>query len=115
MSLGQMKKQEKVLQEEVKRLTDELAEALKLIKELQGETGHNLKKCMWFSRHALFLILCFCLALLTRVRQRMFSNHCTCWLLVLTFWCCTKRERFVSGLILVPQYHKNEINGMDKH
>lgn len=42
MSLGQMKKQEKVLQEEVKRLTDELAEALKLIKELQGETGHNL-------------------------------------------------------------------------
>lgn len=39
MSLGQMKKQEKALQEEVKRLTEELAEALKLIKELQGESG----------------------------------------------------------------------------
>ncbi|XP_051514170.1 golgin subfamily A member 4-like isoform X2 [Myxocyprinus asiaticus] len=35
VSLGQMKKQEKALQEEVKRLTEELAEALKLIKELQ--------------------------------------------------------------------------------
>lgn len=37
VSLGQMKKQEKVLQEEVKRLTEELAEALKLIKELQAQ------------------------------------------------------------------------------
>lgn len=37
VSLGQMKKQEKALQEEVKRLTDELAEALKLIKELQAQ------------------------------------------------------------------------------
>ncbi|KAI7801238.1 centromere protein F [Triplophysa rosa] len=37
VSLGQVKKQEKALQEEVKRLTDELAEALKLIKELQAQ------------------------------------------------------------------------------
>ncbi|XP_052005174.1 centromere protein F-like [Xyrauchen texanus] len=37
VSLGQMKKQEKALQEEVKRLTEELAEALKLIKELQAQ------------------------------------------------------------------------------
>lgn len=36
--MGQMKKQEKALQEEVKRLTEELADALKLIKELQGES-----------------------------------------------------------------------------
>ncbi|XP_058653429.1 centromere protein F isoform X2 [Onychostoma macrolepis] len=37
VSLGQMKKQEKALQEEVKRLTEELAEALRLIKELQAQ------------------------------------------------------------------------------
>ncbi|XDV37668.1 hypothetical protein PO909_007233 [Leuciscus waleckii] len=37
VSLGQMKKQEKALQEEVKRLTEELADALKLIKELQAQ------------------------------------------------------------------------------
>ncbi|XP_056625653.1 centromere protein F isoform X2 [Triplophysa dalaica] len=37
VSLVQVKKQEKALQEEVKRLTDELAEALKLIKELQAQ------------------------------------------------------------------------------
>ncbi|XP_067313124.1 centromere protein F isoform X2 [Pseudorasbora parva] len=37
VSLGQMKKQEKALQEQVKRLTEELAEALKLIKELQAQ------------------------------------------------------------------------------
>lgn len=37
VSLGKMKKQEKAVQEEVKRLTDELAEALKLIKELQAQ------------------------------------------------------------------------------
>nr|XP_055033514.1 centromere protein F isoform X1 [Misgurnus anguillicaudatus] len=37
VSLAQLKKQEKALQEEVKRLTDELAEALKLIKELQAQ------------------------------------------------------------------------------
>ncbi|XP_077103526.1 uncharacterized protein LOC143756745 isoform X3 [Siphateles boraxobius] len=37
VSLGQMKKQEKVLQDEVKRLTEELADALKLIKELQAQ------------------------------------------------------------------------------
>ncbi|XP_016305703.1 centromere protein F-like isoform X2 [Sinocyclocheilus anshuiensis] len=37
VSLGQTKKQEKALQEEVKRLTEELALALKLIKELQAQ------------------------------------------------------------------------------
>uniref|UniRef100_A0A8C1JUQ1 Centromere protein F-like n=1 Tax=Cyprinus carpio TaxID=7962 RepID=A0A8C1JUQ1_CYPCA len=37
VSLGQTKKQEKALQEEVKRLTEELAEALRLIKELQAQ------------------------------------------------------------------------------
>ncbi|XP_059377938.1 centromere protein F-like [Carassius carassius] len=37
VSLGQAKKQEKALQEEVKRLTEELAEALRLIKELQAQ------------------------------------------------------------------------------
>ncbi|XP_059372174.1 centromere protein F isoform X1 [Carassius carassius] len=37
VSLGQMKKQEKALQEEVKRLTEELAEALRIIKELQAQ------------------------------------------------------------------------------
>ncbi|XP_051945317.1 trichohyalin-like isoform X3 [Xyrauchen texanus] len=37
VSLGQMKKQEKALQEEVKRLIEELAEAHKLIKELQAQ------------------------------------------------------------------------------
>ncbi|XP_052471438.1 centromere protein F isoform X2 [Carassius gibelio] len=37
VSLGQAKKQEKTLQEEVKRLTEELAEALRLIKELQAQ------------------------------------------------------------------------------
>lgn len=37
MSLEQLKKREKSLEAEVKRLTEELAEALKLIKELQGK------------------------------------------------------------------------------
>lgn len=37
MSLEQLKKREKSLEAEVKSLTDELAEALKLIKELQGK------------------------------------------------------------------------------
>ncbi|XP_016381082.1 centromere protein F-like [Sinocyclocheilus rhinocerous] len=37
VSLGQTKKQEKALQEEVKRLTEELAESLRLIKELQAQ------------------------------------------------------------------------------
>lgn len=39
MSLEQLKKSEKSLEAEVKRLTEELAEALKLIKELQGKEG----------------------------------------------------------------------------
>lgn len=39
MSLEQLKKREKSLEAEVKRLTEELAEALKLIKELQGKKG----------------------------------------------------------------------------
>lgn len=39
MSLEQLKKREKSLEAEVKRLTEELAEALKLIKELQGKEG----------------------------------------------------------------------------
>ncbi|TRY90108.1 hypothetical protein DNTS_031602 [Danionella cerebrum] len=37
VSLGQMKKQEKALQEEVKRLAEELAEAMKLIQDLQAQ------------------------------------------------------------------------------
>lgn len=39
MTLEQLKKREKSLEAEVKRLTEELAEALKLIKELQGKKG----------------------------------------------------------------------------
>lgn len=39
ISLEQLKKREKSLEAEVKRLTEELAEALKLIKELQGKEG----------------------------------------------------------------------------
>lgn len=37
VSLEQVKKREKSLEEEVKRLTEELADALRLIKELQGK------------------------------------------------------------------------------
>ncbi len=69
-SLGQMKKQEKALQEEVKRLTEELAEALRLIKELQGESGRNLVHtencvCVFWPRPFTHMP-CVCFPLLTK-------------------------------------------------
>ncbi|KAI4893697.1 hypothetical protein NFI96_000597 [Prochilodus magdalenae] len=52
ISLEQLKKREKSLEEEVKRLTEELAEALKLIKELQAQlaappplVSHSFNPC----------------------------------------------------------------------
>jgi len=59
-----MKKQEKALQEEVKRLTEELADALKLIKELQGESERTVFVCV---SPTLLHILCVCLPLLARL------------------------------------------------
>lgn len=40
VTIEQLKKKERSLEEEVKRLSEELADALRLLKELQGERLH---------------------------------------------------------------------------
>lgn len=70
MSLEQLKKREKSLEAEVKRLTEELAEALKLIKELQGKermkniliihTAH-FDFSLIYTLFYIVLVLCLCL------------------------------------------------------